>query len=245
MIVLFTDYGRSAPYSALLRTAIVKEAPDIPVIDLLANAPAFNIAASAHLLAAFVPQFPRGTVFVAVVDPGVGGERKPVVLQADGRCFVGPHNGLFDVILRRCKQAALHEIAVDDFRLSASFHGRDLFAPVAAKIASQREWPNAGKLAAMPLDAGAADTRYEVIYIDDFGNAYTGIPANDMRQDSRLQVAGQSLTFERTFSAVQKGRLFCYGNSLGLVEIAANQASAAQLLALQVGSGVTICDSTR
>jgi len=240
MIVLFTDYGRRGPYTALLQSVIQRQAPGTLVIDLLSDAPAFNIKASAYLLAAFVDQFPSGTIFVAVVDPGVGGERLPVVVEADGYWFVGPHNGLFDVIISRAEQVSIREIDTRDFQLSDSFHGRDIFAPVAAGLAVNNKPVATGELDALPLVCGWADGLYEVIYIDDFGNAFTGLSADRLEHDSRLVVSGREIPYGRTFSDMPESALFWHVNSVGLVEISANQASAENLLNLQVGTAINI-----
>ena len=137
MIVLFTDFGWQGPYVGQMKAVLAQQAPDQTVIDLMHDAPVFNSRAAAYLLASLVEPFPKDTVFLAVVDPGVGsGERRPCVLQADGRWYVGPDNGLFNVI---AKQSAEYTAWVIDWQpdsLSDSFHGRDLFAPVAAQLAS-------------------------------------------------------------------------------------------------------------
>src|SRR5271166_7022443 len=110
-------------------------APSIPVIDLFADAPVGNPKASAYLLAVYAEWFPAGTIFLCVVDPGVGGTRPSIIIEADSRWYVGPGNGLFELVRRRAKEARCWDIDWKPERLSASFHGRDLFAPVAAALA--------------------------------------------------------------------------------------------------------------
>ena len=102
MIVLYTDCGVAGPYQGQVKAVLHQEAPGVPVIDLFANAPAHDPKAAAYLLAAYTGEFPEQTGFLAVIDPGVGGIRAPGVLEADGRWFVGPDNGLFEVVARRC-----------------------------------------------------------------------------------------------------------------------------------------------
>ncbi|MGE5027496.1 MAG: S-adenosyl-l-methionine hydroxide adenosyltransferase family protein [Betaproteobacteria bacterium] len=101
MILLFTDFGSADLYTGQVKAVLAQRAPGVPVIDLLNDAPDFNVRASAHLLAALAPQFPPGSVFLAVVDPGVGSARGAVVVEADGRWFVGPDNGLMSVVAAR------------------------------------------------------------------------------------------------------------------------------------------------
>ena len=106
------------------------------IIDLFADAPAYDPQASAYLLAAYIGEFAPGTVFLCVVDPGVGSDRAPCVVHADGKWFVGPDNGLFELVVRRARdQVRCWRIDWVPSRLSATFHGRDLFAPVAAQLA--------------------------------------------------------------------------------------------------------------
>ena len=98
MLVLFTDFGIGSPYMGQMRAVLHQGAPGSPIIELFADAPAFDARAAAYLLAAHAPEFPPGTVFVCVVDPGVGGDRPPMVLRAKDQVFVGPGNGLFEII---------------------------------------------------------------------------------------------------------------------------------------------------
>src|SRR5208337_1163814 len=135
MIALFTDFGLEGPYTGQMKAALHRMAPGVPVVDLFADAPMGDPKRSAYLLAAYAAWFPEGTVFLSVVDPGVGGERLPVIVEADGRSFVGPGNGLFELVQRRADKSRCLEITWRPETLSASFHGRDLFAPVTAMIA--------------------------------------------------------------------------------------------------------------
>src|SRR5262249_10747338 len=101
MIVLFSDFGLEGPYTGQVKTVLYRNAPDVPVIDLFADAPAGKPKPGAYLLAAYGAWFPPGTVLLAVIDPGVGGARAAVVVEADGRWYVGPDNGLFEIVARR------------------------------------------------------------------------------------------------------------------------------------------------
>src|SRR5262249_47000472 len=136
VIALFTDFGAAGPYVGQMKAVLCREAPAVPVIDLMADAPACEPKSSAYLLAALAPWLSAGSVCLAVVDPGVGGRRAPIVVEADGRRFVGPDNGLFELVARRAAAAQAWEIAWRPPQLSASFHGRDLFAPVAGRLAA-------------------------------------------------------------------------------------------------------------
>ena len=136
MIVLFTDFGVEGPYLGQVKAVLWQHAPMVPVIDLFADAPAQRPRESAYLLAAYAGAFPPGCVFLGVVDPGVGGERRAVAARVDGRWLVGPDNGLFELMLRRGDAAEQFVIAPPSAGVSASFHGRDVFAPIAGRLAA-------------------------------------------------------------------------------------------------------------
>lgn len=237
MIVLFTDFGLHGPYVGQMKAVLVQAAPALPIIDLLHDAPAFDALASAHLLAAYAPSFPPGTVFLCVVDPGVGdARRKPVMVQVDGRWFVGPDNGLFDVVAARGQAVQWWEISWRPDVLSASFHGRDLFAPVAARLARGESPPGVK----MPARKAAAGDYAAVLYIDHFGNAITGLRAAQLDSQAKLKVGDHTLSHARTFSAVAPGQAFWYENANGLVEIAVNQGAAARTLGIAAADTVLI-----
>lgn len=240
MIVLFTDFGRTGPYIGQMHAALARSGPGVPVIDLMADAPVFNPRASAYLLPAFLNEFREGTVFLCVVDPGVGmAGREPVVLEADGRLFVGPGNGLFELIARRASHRSWWRIGWRPDAVSPTFHGRDIFAPIAARLATGdrsglEPWEGD------PTGCGWPEDLEEVIYIDGYGNAMTGIRAASVRSGAMIEVAGRRLEYRRTFGEALQGAAFWYANSIGLVEVAVNQRSAAAELGLAIGSPARI-----
>ncbi len=239
MIVLFTDFGLAGPYVGQMQAVLRREAPRVEVISLFADAPAHNPRAAAYLLPAYTHEFPRGTVFLCVVDPGVGGERAPGVLSVDGRWYVGPDNGLFEMVIRRARDGARWwEITWRPERLSRTFHGRDLFAPLAARVAHD-EQPEGFE---RPVDdvrrLDWPDDLHEVIYIDGFGNAVTGMRFSEAPPTAAVRVGGATLTRAETFSEVPPGHAFWYENANGLVEIAVNRGRADQQLELNVGTPI-------
>ncbi len=239
MIVLYTDFGVDDPYIGQMHAVFAREAPNVRVIDLLHHVPDFDVRAGAYLLPALAAEFPAGTVFVGVVDPGVGGERRAVMLHADGRWYVGPDNGLFHIVARRSRQLETWSIEWRPARLSASFHGRDVFAPVAARLA-RGDWPAAAPSELTPPDGDWPDDLAAVIYIDHYGNAMTGLRAAKITRNAVLAVAGRQLQHAPVFSAVTPGMPFWYENSIDLVEIAVNRGSAAKTLGLHVGDQVQV-----
>ena len=240
MIALFTDFGLHGPYTGQMKAVLHQMAPGVPVIDLFADAPAGNPEASAYLLAAYAAWFPAGTVFLCVVDPGVGSDRPAVILEADGRWYVGPGNGLFELIHRRAREARRWDITWQPPRLSASFHGRDLFAPVAAKLARGEPPPERLRDADDDRRPEWPDDLPEIIYIDHFGNAMTGFRAASLPRGARIATAEQVLPHATTFSDVPVGSALWYENSNGLVEIAVNSGRADQTLSLTIGSPVEV-----
>jgi len=241
LIALFTDFGWEGPYVGQVHAVLAAAAPGVPVVDLMHDAPLCAPRPAACLLAAVVAPLPREAVVVGVVDPGVGNPRRlPVVLEADGRWYVGPGNGLFSLVARQAQRARWHVITWRPERLSSSFHGRDLFAPVAARIAREGH-PGDWVQAQSPADPGARwpQDLWEVIYVDRFGNLVTGVRAQALASARRLQVAGVEVAHAETFSAVPEGEVFWYANSMGLVEIACNRASAGDRLGAGPGTPVT------
>lgn len=241
MIVLFTDFGLTGPYTGQVKAVLRRQAPQVDVIDLFADAPACNPRAAAYLLAAFAVEFPPGVVFLCVVDPGVGGTRAPGVLLADGRWYVGPENGLFELVIRRARETPRWwHITWRPERLSPSFHGRDLFAPVAAHVA--RDGVAGGREHSIDeiRRPDWPDDLAEIVYIDVYGNAMTGLRGSVVPTKALLEVAGKTLGHAATFSDVHEGGAFWYENANGLVEIAVNMGRAANILRLAVGTPVTI-----
>ena len=183
MIALFTDFGLEGPYTGQVKAVLHREAPGVPVVDLFADAPTSDPKASAYLLAAYAG-FPRGTVFLGVVDPGVGGDR-PALVEADGRVFVGPGEGLFEIVrAARAGRACRDRLSADDVvgelpRPRPVRAGRcdDRARRRAAGRADRREprrradWP---------------DDLAEIVYVDRYGNAMTGLRASALPADARL-----------------------------------------------------------
>jgi S-adenosylmethionine hydrolase len=240
MIVLFTDFGRSRLYTGQVVAALERDAPCVPVVDLLDDLPAFRVQGAAYLLAALTEPFPPGSVFLSVVDPGVGGARRPAVVRAGGQWFVGPDNGLFEIVLRRCERPRAWHITWTPPRLSASFHGRDLFAPVAAGLALGRPVPGTPCAVEAIRRPDWPEDLAEIIYVDAYGNAITGIRSTAMAVDAGLRAGETRIARARTFSDVPEGSFLCYENANGLIEIARNQGRAADALGLAPGSSVVV-----
>lgn len=239
MIVLFTDFGADDVYVGQMKARMLQIAPtSTAIVDLLHSVPNFDPHPAAHLLAALHHPFPVGSVFLAVIDPGVGGSREAAVIEADGKWYVGPDNGLLSVIWARAERSRTWRIRWRPEKLSASFHGRDLFAPIAASIAGGvltagwLEWSDG-----LQVKLGGDDLA-QVVYIDHYGNAFTGLRAETVTEGVTLEVAGRRIAWARVFTEAPDGLPFWYVNSIGLVEIAMNCRSVAAELGLRIGDAV-------
>lgn len=236
-VCLFTDFGAAGPYVGQMKIALHKAQPGLTVFDLMADAPAFDPRSAAYLLAALLPYTPEDAVILGVVDPGVGGPRHPMVAKVDDRYLVGPDNGLFAIAYRRAQQATAWPVLWRPPTLSSSFHGRDLFAPVAAGLADKAP-TTLGRPMTQIVGADWPDDLDQVVYVDCYGNAITGRRAATLGATATVRVGGTALPCAGTFGAVPTGSGFWYENSIGLVEIAVNQGRADQFFGLKIGTSI-------
>ncbi len=200
MIVLFTDFGIGDPYVGQLHGVLTQHAPTVPIVDLFHGVPNFDVQAGAYLLPAYTAGFPAGTVFLCVVDPGVGSTRRPVMLALDGCWYVGPDNGLFEIVVRRSQSCRCYLINWRPARLSPSFHGRDLFAPVAAMLAGGKR-PDCESADLTPPEGSEwPDDLARILYIDHYGNAVTGMRATQLSASSIIQIGCRKIGYARVFA---------------------------------------------
>jgi S-adenosylmethionine hydrolase len=201
MIVLFTDFGIEGPYTGQVQARLQQLAPGVPVINLFSDLEPYDVEAAAYLLPAYASGFPPGTVFsgfppgtvfVCVVDPGVGGSRPAVVVSADGCWYVGPNDGLFAILARRAGCVECQELPTA-VGVSNSFHGRDVFAPVAAQLATGLSVEAADVSATCLEKPDWPNDLWRVVYIDRYGNAITGVRASTVDASQLLSVNGQQL----------------------------------------------------
>lgn len=239
MIVLITDFGIRDPYLGQMQAVIQQAAPQTPCITLFPELPAYAVQASAYLLAAYIHEFPVGTVFLCVVDPGVGTERTPVVIELDDRWFIGPDNGLFDVIKARVDRFQQWRITYRPNECSDTFHGRDIFAPVAASMAKGDSVPGELMTTEAITTRQWPDDLLKIVYTDHFGNAITGLRGIRVSTADQFDFSGRELSYARTFAEVDRGQAFWHINANGLVEFSMNQASLAQELKVVVGDEFT------
>ncbi|AUB83644.1 SAM hydrolase/SAM-dependent halogenase family protein [Candidatus Thiodictyon syntrophicum] len=236
-IVLVTDFGPGI-YVGQVMARLTGQPSGVPVIDLVHDLPPFRPDLAAYLLPALVRDMPHGTLYLCVVDPGVGGERAGLVLGAGDDLFIGPDNGLLSQVARRREGARPRRIDWQPPWTSNSFHGRDWFAPVAAALCRGEAVPLTDLAAGALVGADWADDMPLVVYVDGYGNLMCGLRPPADPPGAQLRAAGRTLAYARTFCEVPPGQAFWYENALGLVEIAVNQGRADRVLGLAPGDPV-------
>ncbi len=256
LVALLTDFGTSDGYVGIMKAVVLRIAPGIPLVDLTHEVPPQDVRHGAWLLHTMWRFLPEGSICLAVVDPGVGTARRPIAFEAERKRFVGPDNGLFSYIL--AEAAVTQAVVLDDRRyhlpsLSATFHGRDIFAPVAGHLASGVPLPSLGSaadvgtLARLPLSRPVPQAEGllgHVIHVDRFGNLITDF-GPDLALDVlnnphvRLRVGWSEVTARATtFASGPTDVPFILLDSSGYVAIAVRDASAAARLGAGVGTDV-------
>jgi S-adenosylmethionine hydrolase len=254
LITLLTDFGLQDVYVGVLKGAIAQVNPHLRVIDLTHQLPPQNIAAGSFCLMNAVPYFPPDTVHLAVVDPGVGSQRRPVAVQFPGGFLVGPDNGLFSGVLQETPAFAAVSLTNRQYwRISspsATFHGRDIFAPVGAYLASGVPLEALGEaispesLVMLPfpvVESTPKGIKGCIQYIDIFGNLVTNIPSRTVLGENWSVVVGKiKIPSGKTYSDVEPGEIIALIGSHGWVEIAVNGGNAQSQLQLNWGDVVLL-----
>ncbi|MFG3441863.1 S-adenosyl-l-methionine hydroxide adenosyltransferase family protein [Nonomuraea sp. NPDC047897] len=264
VITLLTDYGLEDGYVAACHGVIAGIAPDVRVIDVCHAVPSGDVRRGAAILAQTIPYLPKG-VHVGAVDPGTGGARRAVAIEAGGRVFVGPDNGLLSWAVHAAGGAeAAYEISNEEYFLrpvSPTFHGRDVYAPVAGRLCVGLTPAELGperppsRLISLPEPTSLMRedaVEGEVVSVDRHGNTQTSITAGDLESlgvrvgDTLAVWLGRrqlSMPYRETYAAVPPGELVAFADSVGLVAFAVNSGDAAQRLGLPPGAHIRICPS--
>ncbi|MFI7109865.1 S-adenosyl-l-methionine hydroxide adenosyltransferase family protein [Nonomuraea sp. NPDC050227] len=261
VITLLTDYGLEDGYVAACHGVIAGIAPEARVIDVCHLVPSGDVRRGAAILAQTIPYLPEG-VHIGAVDPGVGGARRSVAVEAGGRVFVGPDNGLLSWAVHASGGArAAYALSNEELFLrpvSPTFHGRDVFAPVAGRLAGGLDPAELGprvpveRLVTLPAPTSLlrdGSVEGEVVSVDRYGNTQLSIAAGDL-QALGVQVGDTlgvwlgrrqlAMPFRATFAAVPPGELVAFTDSAGLIAIAVNYGDAAQRLGLPPGAHVRL-----
>ncbi|MGB3341055.1 MAG: SAM-dependent chlorinase/fluorinase [bacterium] len=237
IITFLSDFGEDDWFVAAVKGEISKVDPNIRVIDITHKIEPHDIRSAAFILSSVYANFPPGTVHLVVVDPGVGSKRKPIILESNRYFFVGPDNGVFSYIYD--KKARAYSIDVNT-KTSNTFHGRDIFGPVAAQIANGKMPPDFGREIhdidkfKFPEVIQKADRLHgEVLYIDHFGNLITNI-SNDYKV-KHMVIAGKKVLVKKFYSQGSGRQIICLKGSSGYYEIACYRGNAMQLLGVDIG----------
>jgi S-adenosylmethionine hydrolase len=258
VVTLTTDFGLTDPFAGVMKGVILDVLPEATLVDISHSVQAFDVLDGALMIAKAYNYFPAGTVHMVVVDPGVGSERRPILATVGEHYFVAPDNGVLSLVYQNAERVSVREITSSHYFLqpvSPTFHGRDIFAPVAANLAKGVDPAKFGEeitdyaafAAPKPKTAPDGSLRGIVLKIDRFGNLMTNIRAEDIphilveNAQFHILVGTQYVTEILTYYAQGRpGKLFGIIGSAGYLEISSNRASAAKLLGAVKGTEVAI-----
>jgi len=259
LVTLLTDFGARDPFVGIMKGVILGVCPDASLVDLCHEVPAHDVLRASFLLQTAVREFPAGTIHVAVVDPGVGGARRPILAEIDDQVFVAPDNGLLSHLFASAgRRRVRHLVAQEYWRhpVSTSFHGRDIFAPVAGHLAAgvepARFGPEIGDPASLeiprPRVEAASRIQGTVMWVDRFGNCITNIAHNELKAIAdagggsiRVHAGGRPLgTLVGRFGEVLPGEAGAILGSAGYVALFCNRGDLARQWSLAPGDEVLL-----
>lgn len=259
IVTLLTDFGTADYFVGALRGAVLASNPEARIVDITHEVPPYDVEAGAFTLRAAFETFPEGTVHLAVVDPGVGSARRAVAVEGRGHTFVGPDNGLFGHVYERIAPFRVFQLTNTNFfrrEVSPTFHGRDIFAPVAGALARGVRAEELGpevfdfvRLPSATIERAAEGTlTASVIHVDRFGNLVTNITPEDLSEaavarGAHLKISGREVRRFRRFFAEDGeavGEPFAVWGSAGLLEVAVFRDSAARVLGVGRGDKVEV-----
>ena len=256
VITLLTDFGMADHYVAAMKGVILGIRPDVQLVDISHEIAPFAISEAAYTLAHAWSCFPHGTVHLVVVDPGVGSSRRPILADVDGHFFVAPDNGVLTMVFDAVPGYEVREILADRYfrhPVSRTFHGRDIFAPVAAHVATGEPALNFGPAIddwirlpfVTPIRSGPDTWQGQVLKIDRFGNIITSFASKNFGEIAgrsfELHVGrGVTCQYFANYAASPDSGVFVIHGSTGYIEISANQQSAANLLGVTPGAPVQL-----
>jgi S-adenosylmethionine hydrolase len=262
VVALLTDFGNQDHYVGAMKGAILTVCPEANLVDLAHEIPAHDVTAGALALASAWRDFPAQSVFVAVVDPGVGSSRRALALDAGGYRFVGPDNGILSLVMAEAEgPQALHQITNPSLvrkAVSATFHARDVFGPVAGHLARGVPVAQVGPAVADPVrlpqpalrPLGSGEWEATVLHVDRFGNLITNLLQRDLDgilaavendfRDVVVVVEGEILPLARTYADVPEGEGCALMGSSGRLEVAVHRGNASRLLGASAGAPVRV-----
>jgi S-adenosylmethionine hydrolase len=250
IIALLTDFGVRDYFVGAMKGAILSINADAKIVDITHEVPPQDVKTAAFTLQACYANFPEKTIFVAVVDPGVGSNRKAILVETEKYFFIAPDNGLLSFVFDA--RASIFELTNKKYfaeNISRTFHGRDVFAPVAAHLSNGVKPNEFGKQtkdfirfeAPAPRKVSADKIEAEIIHVDRFGNLITNLKAEDLPENFSVEINGKKIDKQQNFYAeAEPGELFMIWGSAGFLEIAAAQNSAAEILDAKAGQGIEV-----
>jgi S-adenosylmethionine hydrolase len=256
MITLITDFGDRGGYAGMMKGVILTINPRCTIVDISHHIAPQNIEEAAFVLGSAYSFFPEHTVHLVVVDPGVGGPRKPIIIESEKHRFVGPDNGVFSLVFARERITGVWEVAADrcePSRVSPTFHGRDIFAPVAAQLtlgmpagALGRKLQSWVRLETLEPEITEEMIKARVVSVDHFGNLTSNL-SQDLfsrlvgSRPFRIAVGGSMLRkIDRSYSDVREGEVLALFGSSGLLEISVRNGNCRQRLQVTHGAPVEI-----
>ena len=246
IFAIITDFGFDFSVASM-KALILRSFPDAQIVDIDHGIKQFSVLSGAFVINKVYKYFPNQTIFICVIDPGVGSKREPICIDTGNYKFIGPNNGLFHYILKDtglvCKTYEIKEKFTSPH--SNTFHGRDLFTPAAIELAKDNyeiiSPVDKNKLVFIPV---LEEENFVVVYIDGFGNIKTNIPVDNIKDKNILNISVNGtlhkIKFANTFSDAKNGELLCYKGSNNTLEIAANLASAKDIIKVDIGDHITI-----
>jgi S-adenosylmethionine hydrolase len=257
IISLTTDFGLKDPYVAEMKAVILGICPEAVIVDVTHEVPKFDVRTGAYMLASATPYFPKGTIHVAVVDPGVGTKRRPLLIQTGQGFFVGPDNGILTLAAEKQGIISIREITNPKLmrpHVSSTFHGRDVFAPAAAHLAAGVSPAEFGPEIQDVVEPDFAKVAFskgaligEVLHVDGFGNIITNVTEQELerlkvRDSIVVEVAEHRIKtrFCRTYAETKPGEALALIGSQGYLEIAVNQGNATEKFKVQLSDKVRL-----
>ena len=260
VITITTDFGHKGPFAAVMKGVILGRFPDARIIDLAHDIPAQWPPEAGFWVRRAYPYFPAGSVHLAIVDPGVGTEREILIVEYDRHIFMAPDNGLLAQLLDNADDACVYHLDLSRLAKlgitepSATFHGRDIFAPIAAEFASRRISPmHVGNLTEEWIpgwldepEVSAGKVTGTIVTIDAFGNLISNIDGALIEKISEpvAHIGGHDIQILQTYGRAKPGNFLALINSFGVVEIAKAEGNAAEGLGLERGAPLTILEAT-
>lgn len=253
IITLITDFGTKDGYVGAVKGVIKRINPEAEILDITHDIEPFDILGAAFTLNNFYRYFPQNTIHLAVVDPGVGSKRQPLLIKSEDFCFVGPDNGIFSFVLQNEKITEIISLSNDKYHLSKSsntFHARDVFAPVAAYLSLGVDVKEFGapagecfKLVIPPPQTSKKGIVGEIIHIDNFGNLMTNIDAESLKVKRIIRIEIKRAKIDRisqSYFEIPENKIGAVIGSSGFLEIAMNQRNTDKVLKANIGTPVKI-----